>query len=157
MSRATRCRTTTSRGNSAGKEGVTMSDQVRGNNSTHFQIGRGVGPRSIREHQYFTLPPLVRSDSVGLPPNSPDSHRTPTELTGLPPDSGGLRWTLVDSGESGQSSVESTGVRWESGGSPVDFWCQTLTLTNLMLDSSGLRSEFCGFLGLSSDCDCDCD
>src|ERR1700678_3485074 len=50
--------------------------------------------------QYYTLPPLVRSDSDGL-------CQSPTRLHQSSPESGGVRW---DSG----------GIRWDSGGTPLE-------------------------------------
>src|ERR1700678_3382624 len=80
--------------------------------------------------QYFTLPPLVRSDSTGLrrsptrvPPDSTGLRQSPTRLHQSPPESGGVRW---DSGGIRWSAV---GLRWDSGG----------TLVGLRWDSGGVQ------------------
>ena len=50
VSWAMSCRKASSQGDSAGKERLALSDQVQGNNSAQFQVGRGIEPLSMPEH-----------------------------------------------------------------------------------------------------------
>src|ERR1700678_4483437 len=67
--------------------------------------------------QYFTLPPLVRSDSTGVPPDSTRLCQSPTRLhqtTGVWRSAVGLWRNPVECG----GTV--VGLRWDSGGTPVE-------------------------------------
>ena len=50
---------------------------------------------SVAAIQYFTLPPLFRSDSIGLRRTPSDSDRTPPDSVGFRSDSTGLRRTPI--------------------------------------------------------------